>query len=53
MYEHQATVLSQPTEAKRGLLAQAERQVIDWKRAPPATRASSCGVGVSCLRIGR
>lgn len=52
MYEHQATVLSQPIEAKRGLLPQPRRQVIDWNGAP-ATAATSLGVGVSVPRMGR
>src|SRR5205085_6673548 len=53
VYEHHATVLSQPTEQKRGLRAQASRHDIDWKRSPPATAAISAGVGVSRPRIGR
>ena len=53
VYEHQATVLSQPTEQNRGLRAHADRHDIDWNGCLPATAATSAGVGVSRPRIGR
>ena len=48
-----AYATSMNIDAKRGLRPHASRQVIDWNRAPPATRAISSGVGVSAPRIGR